>query len=203
VIIGIENSWSTFLPDGLFDASRTASYLHFSFQLPAGLDYRHDRLTGADTVNAWAVPEALNRLIGVFFPAGRIVHHMTALADHLRLTEAAGEQAVFLNLRRNSFDILMFHKGRLRFINSFSFRENEDLVYYVLFVMEQAGIMADHYPVILMGDTHLAHEPIELLGQYLSRPLLMDDDKRLRLSPALAGMSWHRYFTVNHLHLCE
>ena len=205
VIVLIEDPLSTLVPYPLFEESQKARYLEFTYDLPSQCLILSDRLKNLEAVNVFAVPGELHSLIIKYFPACRIIHLATSLIEGLRATfrQTELQGRVFVNVRSEYLDILVFDADKLIFCNSFPYHCREDFLYFLLFSMEQLKLDPDKIPVTFMGDVLKNSPEYELSLKYVRNTSFISRNERLHFSYVMNDLPPHAYSHLFNLELCE
>lgn len=140
---------NTLIPSSLFNFAKSNEIFKLNFSEPfEDLDY--NRLSDLGIVNIYEVPFWIKSLFVVRFPRIKIVHRSTVLL------RGVFDQAIFkprLNIfiEEEQFYLLITDRSQLKYYNRFDYKTFADLVYYVLFVLEQKEILQDEIEIELFG----------------------------------------------------
>jgi hypothetical protein len=204
VIIGMESPVSSLMPSALFDESRLANYLSLGQDLSPGEVLRKDEIRGTDIVNGYSLPEKHYRLMHERFPSARIVHHNTALIAGLNvyMKKRSTSHLVCCQIRRNLMDLVVFKAGKLNFCNTFQFTNKEEMVYYILFVLDQLGMNPADQDAAFFGDVDKGEELPEYCREYLGEITIGSHEPGGMVSLVAGTFPFHRYFNLLSLRLC-
>jgi hypothetical protein len=75
--------------------------------------------------------------------------------------------------------------GRTVLCNTYSYKTPEDLIYYVLFCVEQLGLNPDTLPVIICGEIELGDANYEILYTYIRHISFTEDNEAHGLKDTL------------------
>ena len=165
----IENNKSTLIPEPLFDPQEISSYLPLTVEMTEHERYFHDRLDQLEIINIYSMTEKAAGDIDLVFPDQRRSHISTVLIESIwmnyknRLTGSR----LFIYIRNEDFNLLIFDKNQLIYSNAFHFRTPEDFIYFVIFVMEQLDLNPEEVPVTLLGMIDRDSVLFELLYRYV------------------------------------
>jgi hypothetical protein len=81
------------------------------------------------------------------------------------LTEKSGH--MFVVIHENRVDISCFLGGSLHFVNSFTFDQPDDIIYYTLYIWRQMEMNQLHDQLSLAGDSSLCSKLTQSLQVYL------------------------------------
>jgi len=203
VISGSYLPYSTLVPRGLFTLENRKAYLDALYHLPQGKIIMHDEINPGDMVNVYCIPADLYQLITEKFTGARHVHYLTSLLKGLRMfSREAGKETIYCHLRDERMDVLIFRDTQLLFSNSFHFSNKEELVYYLLFIMEQLSIGPDTRRILFFGETAANAEAIKYSREYLGDVFVgLGKPSGYGVDPSL-GIEEDVYYNLLSLSLC-
>jgi hypothetical protein len=154
--------------------------IRFCFGLPADLASTLERAFPAASIrHAGAVS------IGLFFS-----HH--SLTDH----------QLFLQIGEGVIELAAKNKNELLFYNVFAVETNEDVLYYLLFMMEQFALDPASVSLAVAGERPVSDPLIKSIRKYISHVGFCVSDPSIRLKGELLSLPQHYYFTLLNQHLC-
>ncbi len=110
---------------------------------------------------------------------------------------------VFVQLHDTSLEIAIRQHQELVFYNVFTYTTNEDILYYLLFAIEQFGLDPLLLRLSLAGQMPPGDELLKSLRRYVKQVELCVSDPLVQLTGDLIRMPQHYYFTLLNQHLCE
>ena len=195
--------YSTLVPNALYDKEQQSKYLDFNFSdLPAG-KINTDTLFSIGSANVYLVPEAASALLVQRFPNIRFHHSTTVLIESLiRQNRHSSEQAIYVNINEKDFDILVLAGKSLQFYNTFSYQTPEDLVYYLLYVVEQLKLSPTKTPITLLGEIGKESATYTYLKQYLSQLSFGKRNWIFKYPYVFSPIAEHQSFVLLHQYQC-
>ncbi|MBQ4368001.1 MAG: DUF3822 family protein [Muribaculaceae bacterium] len=95
-----------------------------------------------------------------------IYHHLYPLCEHFNaVNQGSSISRMFLNLRHDSMDMVIYRKGRLQIANTFAFRSLNDAAYFALHAWESCDLNRQRDELQLAGD----HDTRDQLAPELRR----------------------------------
>jgi hypothetical protein len=162
-LIHVNNLFSV-VPDEFFDESHLKSYLQYSIKLFDSDYITFDSFEGIEAKAVYLPFVNINNYFFAQFGEFEFFHGSQLLIDHL--IKINQEKTIFLEVNLRGIELIITNHGKLEFYNHFDTRTEEDILYYILFSLEQLGIKADKSNLLVSGfvnsDTPLLH----LLGEY-------------------------------------
>ncbi len=152
VLVIYQNELSNLVPKVLFNENQSADYLKFNSKILKSDFISHDEIAINDSVNVYVPYMNINNFIFDTFGVFEYKHASTLLIDTLLQKEAKSEYAsMYLNVNQQSFELVAIKDEKLLLYNSFEFTTKEDVVYYLLFTMEQLRLNPETIKLNLMG----------------------------------------------------
>jgi hypothetical protein len=198
VRIILETRGMSLVPALFFDPEVTESYLRLTTEFAADEKVRFDRLSAMDLVNVFNVPSSLIGQIEKLFPSASVHHLSTSLISALTMLykNQFEPEKVFLNLRKDQFDLLVFNEQGPLYCNAFSYAVPEDVAYYLIFVMEQLSLNPENVSLVLYGEIE-KHSPLfDLLYKYIRNIGFGRRNENAGYSGVFREIPSHRFFSV-------
>lgn len=137
-------------------------------------------------------PEAVQRCGPAVFVKGVMRKHSQLIA-----------RQVFINIRREYFEISVIQGVRLLYLNTFRYSTPSDVLYYVIFVLEQLGFIPSEQDVTMMGEVVPGSTIAEELKMYCGSLHFAECPDGISYSEAFSDVAMHQYFTLLNIPLCE
>lgn len=188
-----ENNLFSLVPNAYFDENQLSIYLERNIKI-----FSTDYITydGIESIEAKAVylPFVnVNNLIISEFGSFEYRHSsevlLSYLIDHFK-GETYPKTVVQINLR--SIEIIQLENGKINFFNHFETNSKEDILYYVLFALEQMNIDPENALLHLCGYLRNKEDLNELLLSYIGTIETIVNPK-LNLPPNFEKYKHHRH----------
>lgn len=97
-----------------------------------------------------------------------ITHHSVPLIRYFSKSDKLGAAGkIFVNLRSESLDIISFSNSSPNLINTFSFRDKMDAVYYILACREQLKEDGCDHEILISGNSEIRESITPVLRKYV------------------------------------
>jgi hypothetical protein len=204
VVIGFHTPFHTLVPSSLYDSSHLSEYLEFNFRFPEGYFITSDRAEEIDSYNISGIPVAFKEFISRHFAGSLLVHGFTPLikAAFQHHKDNPGTAHLYLNIRKYELDLILFEGSRPLFINTYPYKNKEDILYFTLTVIGQNATRQDQLQLVISGMVEEGSETWVLLGQYIGQVVLAPRLAVFIYSPLLEQAPAHRYQDLFALALC-
>ncbi len=140
---------STLIPVDLFNHTKAEDVFKLNYPAPIdNLDY--NRIPEIGIVNIFELPLWMKSLFVIKFPRIKVVHPATVILKGI-FNQPTFTPKMHLVIEGNSFYFLITAKSKLIYYNRFDFTTIADLVYHVLFVLEQKELDQKTMDLFLYG----------------------------------------------------
>lgn len=148
VQLGFFHPFLALVPNRLYNEEEKRAYLEKMLRLQADDLLLSDELPFSDAMGVYPIGRQLKQQLDSQFPDAGYCHGASALSKNLAVMyREEAPQRIFFNLRDGMVQIFAFDVDDLLFLNTFSFLESNDLVYYLMLVCQQLGWKAEDTPL--------------------------------------------------------
>lgn len=109
---------------------------------------------------------------------------------------------LFLNLHDDLMELCAVKEGAVLFYNVFRYVTNEDILYYLLFTIEQSGLSPKDLRLAIACQRPVTDPLIESIKRYIPHLRFCVGQPDLEMKGAAATLPQHYYFTLLNQHLC-
>lgn len=150
----------------------------------------------------YAVDENLKSILDKLYPQHQLKHSLTVLSKLFLNEEEFLQENVFMNIQADFVEILVKANGKLQLVNQYSAKTEEDMLYYLLFILEQYQFDPLSVRVTLAGNIEANNPLISLIKKYIKQVRLAKGNKTINWS-LVTGMPQHFNYTVLNRLFCE
>lgn len=125
------------IPVRKFDTVSAADYLSLVFGERYRHDLKHDVLKKKQQVTAYLVEKTLHDAVTKHYPLYQPRHVYTAVLNDLLTRESLTGQQVYLRVYKDQLIIAVLKEGQLQLIRSAYYKTAEDILYYIISVLQQ------------------------------------------------------------------
>ena len=191
---------STLVPTPFYKEERNREILGFNHNLYE--EILSDKMQQMDAINIYSVPIDLLTLIRQSFPNTQIKCNSSIFIEQLLLQNNSLEAKVYASVKNNILEVGMIEENKLELHNSFSIDTKEDMLYFLLFSMEQLRLSPEKTELILLDDILKSDERYNLLYQYIRNISFGNRPENLNFSKELESIKSHQYFCLFSQLLC-
>jgi hypothetical protein len=191
----------TLCPTRFYNSDTNRSMLEFN------TGSTDDKLLLTDDVNAdikliFAIDESLKSTLDQIFPNHQLKHSLTTLSKLMMVSEELIKEHIILSIHSNYIEVVVKQEQKLLLANQFSVKTQEDILYYVLFILEQYQLNPLLTNISIVGNVDANSELIISLKKYIKNIHLPLGNKSLNWS-GLTGAPQHFNYTLINRLFCE
>ncbi|MEI8046040.1 MAG: DUF3822 family protein [Bacteroidota bacterium] len=204
VDIAVVSSKITIAPPGYSKRSNMQKLMAAAFPYNADEEMLTEVLADNGPVSAVLVPRYVPEYCSSLFP-GSFLRSAVALSLKgimLRHSQFLPRQ-VFVNIYPQHFEMTVIQGSRLLYLNAFRYSSPSDVLYYVIFVMEQLGFELSEQEITLMGDVSQNSAIYGQLKMYCASLRFIEKPEGIDYGDAFEGIAMHNYFTLLNMPICE
>lgn len=192
VMVIYQNELSSLVPEALFEESHAADYLKFNSKILDSDFISHDAIAANQSVNVYVPYMNINNFIFETFGTFEYKHASTILIETFLKREASSEEdIIYLNINDHSFELVAIRNTQLVLYNSFEISSKEDLIYYVLFAIEQLQFDTETVQLKLMGRIEKGDAYFDTIFKYIRFVTFYMPDFKFKFKPELEPAQKH------------
>lgn len=151
-----------------------------------------------------AFPDYIKEYCETIFPGSKLhaapaVFIKGVVRSHAHLIA----RQVFINVYSSFFEITVIQGSRLLYLNAFRYNAPSDVLYYVIFVLEQLGFVPSEENITMMGDISMNETIFTQLKMYCASINFATRPEGIESGEAFDGIEIHKYFSLLNLPICE
>jgi Protein of unknown function (DUF3822) len=168
--ITFDNQSFTLVPNKLFQKEYATRYLQLAkgYAIDSGeeevIETVHKDL---ELVNIFSADKKLFDWLSEVYPFMNVYYwHSTSKLINYGI-ENSKAQTAFIHLEKETFIMVITMGGNLKFCNRFSYQTSQDLLYFIIFVLNEQNIKTDEIFLRISGKIQQDSEHYELISKYL------------------------------------
>ena len=162
-----QNNLSTLVPNLFFDEKLLASYLNHNIKTLKNDFLTFDDIDALNIKNVYVPYVNINNYLFQNFGEFEYKHHNTLLLEKLLNVNNSDEKTMYINVTKNTFDIIVLERKKLIFNNTFFYTTKEDFIYYILFTAEQLTLNTEKFKLYFVGEINLNDELYKITFTYI------------------------------------
>lgn len=196
------NKHFTLVPASFYKPEKAKEVLEFNVgTVENELVFTNDVLTDIKLI--YSIPTELKNTIDKLFPHHNLKHFgyssIQLFFTHFQLKNAD----VFLNVHEQQIELLIKKDKKLLLYNVFNTKSDEDVLYYLLFSIEQFNLNPLTLKLAFSGNRATGDELFKAIKKYLKFADFVVSDKIIKRKETFESMPHHYYFSLLNRVLCE
>lgn len=193
---------STLLPAALFEKDHLKLYFEFNHVLNELDELHYNHLKQTDAYLVFPVYSEIAGLLLRRWVNTGFYHQATAFIDSLISPDNAAGKIAGINFNEDHFDMIMVENKVLKYHNNFSFRSDEDLLYFVLFVFDKLGLDQESTPLMVSGELDKFSERPLLMKRYFRKLAFQSAPPGFNYPPAFHKIQDHSLLNLLRIYHC-
>lgn len=204
VDIAIATQKITVAPPGFIGHDDAPGLVSVAFPVSQDEEIITEPVFDQGPVTALIIPRYIPEYCEKMFPGAIIwiaaaVFVKGVLRKHSRLIA----RQVFINIHPGFFEITVIQGLRLLYLNAFRYSAPSDVLYYVIFVLEQLGFVPSEEYITLMGEISDQSVIYTQLQMYCKSLRFAEQPEGLAYGEAFEKVSMHDHFILLNIPVCE
>lgn len=197
ISVSISNSLYTFVPSPLFDAKAAQKYLQLNCKISETDEVIFTPMKNMNAICIFAFDKKLKSFFDYQFSEAKYLHQTMVLCDVV-LNNLKNKEApiVLINIKKNEFDVLIVKENKIELINTYAYSNADDLLYYLLYVMEQLSLNPDKQEVLISGEILKNSSIYERLVKYIRTVNFITRNKSIEYSYKFNELPEHFHYSL-------
>jgi hypothetical protein len=197
VNIALLNNSFSILPEAFAGKEGSKSMLEFS----SGQSVRHNYSNSFNNLSFnYELEQETLSVLEKSFRNANIRHGGAVTVNLLFNNRSLKKSQVLLNFNDGLFELAARNDNNLLYYNVFGYETKDDVLYYLLFMMEQFNLDPGIARVAMAGQIEAGSELHRAITKYIRFTNFAVNDLPVSADP---GFPDHYYFTLLNQHLCE
>ncbi len=201
VNISVLNHEFTIVPPAFVQTANLKKLLHFT---TGKTDIRHGLHKHIKNLDfCYTIDHELLGYLEKTFSNATISHNGAVSISSFFGQHSLKANDMFLSLYSSHIELIVKQGSDLLFYNVFRYQNNEDILYYLLFTMEQFSLNPLYVKLVIASQTGISDELVSNLKKYIKQVSFCVNDASIKMNGDLKSLPGHYYFNLLNQHLCE
>ncbi len=174
ISLSVSTNRQTLVPISIFNASKPKDIFALNHQPPFD-DIDYNRIPELDITAVYEIPLWIKQLFVMKMPRVKIIHTSTVLLKGI-FQAPQFTPRIHILWQDNAFYLVITSKNKLTYFNLFQSNQISDLVYHILFVLEQKELALKDFEINLFG-VNQNWEHLPELSKLLNHKVKVDFQK--------------------------
>lgn len=150
----------------------------------------------------YGMPQSIQRNLLQVFPSAHLMHSSVAMMNIFYHHPLLLHSKIWIHIHSNYIEVIAKHQNKFLFYNTFDIQTTVDILYYILFSIQQVHLKAKETDVFLSGNISLQHTIFQLLRKYVHSVQLLHHHPKLHILPVNSLLMSHYHFITLNYYLC-
>ncbi|OQC46096.1 MAG: hypothetical protein BWX59_00709 [Bacteroidetes bacterium ADurb.Bin028] len=151
----VADNKQTIVPEAIFDENNIEKYWQLNFETQSQTKLMHHYLNRAKSFIVFSVNESIETLFNNYRGKKTIIPSSASFIDfnlkRNKLVENPELERVYVQVYENYMEVILLQNHNLRLFNTFTYKSQNDLLYYIINLYEQLKISQTDSELILSG----------------------------------------------------
>jgi len=204
VDIAVASQKVTVAPNEFMEPGNVMNITSAAYPVAAGEEILTEPVIKQGPITAILIPGYIPEFCATIFPGSFLRSAAAVFVKGIfrKYSQLIARQ-VFINIHPGFFEITLIQGQRLLYLNTFKYSAPSDVLYYVIFVLEQLGFVPSEEKVTLMGDIIESSVIYTELKMYCESLQFVEKPNELKFGESFSGIAMHNYFVLFNIPTCE
>jgi hypothetical protein len=192
------------VPSSFFDQNKSKELLQFCYDLPQDAFIDINTIPALEMTNLFAIPEELYSMTNRLLPKAIRYHISTAsvLAAH-HLSQQKFHPVLLIDIYPDVMFLTVADGGKILFANYFKCTTQEDMLYWIVRLLEQLELDGSKITLYLSGEKPQVYERIGYLISYFNNVSAVPFPSFLSVAEDIPEIFYQSFIDLFYLLLCE
>lgn len=199
------NQKAVLVPMPLFNKENMADFFAFSHEFAGNQEKLFfNRIENISSQNIFSVPTELAIKFSELFPSIVFYNQGTPLIENLmyRYKNKTGQQKVIVHLSENFFDVAVIDTPKLLLYNTFKFQDENDFIYFLMYIFEQLKLNPEKTEVVLSGKIEKNSPHHNMIKRYIHQIRFDRLNDGFSYSYTFNELAQHTFINLINLQKC-
>ena len=193
---------STLVPVQLYDPAKKDEYFRLNHSSEINTIILANKIAAPETYDLFEVSKSVYDTITSRYSDAALVHHLKPLLNHIRQAgQSFTDDYVHLHTEKDFFNLIILKSDKLKFCNSFSYKNDNDILYYVMNVLKSFEIN-EETTIHFSGLANKYDDLISAFSTYIRQLKFSQPSGNFTFSYAFDEPVLHRYINLFNLPNC-
>jgi hypothetical protein len=199
---------STLVPNILFEIAKLKSYFTFNNILKEYESINYNKIKHIDAYVIFSVPSFLSTILVNQYKKIKFYHQCRPFIEYITSDEylkrfPSEGTTVYVDVHKSFFDCYITEGQKLILYNSFSYKNANDFLFFLLNVYAQFGLNTNLTELVLAGDVNLNTELHNQITTYIKKVRFLKLNNKFTYSKMLSELPEHNLVNLYNFYGCE
>lgn len=197
-----QNPRTTLLPSPLFEKEKLKQYFEFNQTLHDLEELHVNHIKNPDAYLVFPIHHEIANVFIRHFPQLKFFNQATPFIEYTLQNQENEYDSAYLNLQKDFYDIVIIRNRSLILHNTFKFRNEQDLIYFIMNVFDKLHLNPETCPVHLSGMIEKNSGMAEIVKKFIKSVNFAKPDTRFQYSHTFDKIPDHFFIHLFNLYNC-
>jgi len=201
-LVWISNK-NTLIPSSLFNTDNLKKYFEFNQKLNDLDEIHYTELKYANAYSVFTIPNQIATIFTRLYSNISFYNQQTPAIENALFKYNSSDFKVIINVENEFFDLTITQKGKLLLYNNFIYKNEIDMIYYIMYSFEQLQINPESIDVVLSGILTKNSKEYIKLKEFIRHIRFEKHSEENSFSYTFNKIPSHHFTNLFNLNLCE
>ncbi len=201
-IIWLSNK-NTLIPADYFNKEDLRKHFEFNQKLDDLDEIHYKQIKIIDSYSIYTVPNQIANIFNRQFPGINFYNQQIPFIIYSLYKYHSGSKKIFINLSEEFIDISITQTGELLFYNNFIYKTESDIMYFIMYVLEQFKSSDENIEIILSGNITKKSGLFLMLKEHYDHIKFLKSPEDYSYSYTFSTIPLHSFSNLFNLNFCE
>ncbi|PLX22714.1 MAG: hypothetical protein C0597_02045 [Marinilabiliales bacterium] len=198
-----ETTKNTLVPNIFFKKENLKTYFEFNQKLDDLDEIHYNELKYVDAYSVFVIPNLIANVFVKRFEKIQFYNQQSPFIEHTLFKHHSETKRILINLYENFFDLCVTENGKLLLYNNFLYKNEMDLIYFILYAFDQFSLETQQTELIISGLIDRTSKSFLKLKEFIKHIRFEKLPDEFSYSYTFNQIPSHKFTNLFNLHLCE
>jgi len=201
-LIWISNK-NTLIPNSFFNIENLKKYFEFNQKLGDLDEIHYSGLKFVDAYSVFIIPNQVASIFSRRFKNIVFYNQQIPFIEQALFKHHSENKKVIVHVNHQFIDVAITENNKLLLYNNFLYKNEMDMVYFILYVFDQFGLDTQHTELILSGIIDQKDHALIKLKDFIKHIKFEKLSEEFSYSYTFNKIPLYKFTNLFNLHLCE
>ncbi|MBO7277528.1 MAG: DUF3822 family protein [Bacteroidales bacterium] len=190
-----ETTKNVWVPYKLYDQTKNKEYIKTVSNLLSNETVIANTSEKLDAISIFAYPMHTYSGVKILMPNAEYCCQHQIMAEYAYDITKFSQNTLLVNKRENACDVVLFKGNSFVLSNSFEYQNSADLIYFILFTLQQLSVDTAEVKTLLTGADYTKEE-LTLLRKYIKDVSFSNPMENIKVGCEFDSINLQNYFLV-------
>lgn len=191
------------VPEEFFSKENLKKHFEFVHQLNEFDEIHLNKIKNLNAYSVFAVPSLAANLFVKHFKNVRFYNQQQVLIEDVISNSPSNKIKITIYIHNRFFDVAVSESHKVKLINSFKYKKDEDIVYYIMLLMDLFNLNNENCELFAGGFIDKGSSLYSKLNNYIKHIKFYNSPEGFNYSYTFEKIPHHRFSTLFKLAQCE